>query len=114
MKQDFIYWLSQELAARGMSQNELARRADISRPLITRALNGDMPVSADTCIKIAAVFDMPPVDLLALAGILPDNTSQNSIADPVVKAITDIAADLPPAQREKLLVFARFLKQGGG
>lgn len=111
MQQNFIHWLSQELKARNWSQGELARRSGISRPLITRMLSGDMPVSADTCIKIANALGLPPVSLLKKSGILPLDTIDNIVSEEL-RPLIEIASQLPFAEREKLVTFAKFLAEG--
>jgi hypothetical protein len=43
VNKSFIEWISAEIAARGWSNNEFARRAGISKSLVSLVLNGQRP-----------------------------------------------------------------------
>lgn len=109
----FSFWLESELKRRGLTHSELAKQAGLAQSAVSTVVSGRKP-GVSFCLKVAGVFNMPPETVLRLAGILPDSTPAAPVDNPLLKELTDIAADLPPAQREKLLAFARFLKQGGG
>ena len=108
---NFRVWLSQELKQRHLSQRELARQAGVSSPLVVRVLSGDMPASADFCIKVAAVLNINPIDTLIMADIFPsDVILPLSQDDPLAQELLNIFAQLTPLQRQNLLEFARFLQ----
>lgn len=109
MSDGLTTWLNQELEQRGWSQAELARRADVSRPLVTRTLSGDMPASADFCIKVAQALGEAPEKILRLAGILPASADD----DPTLAELQDIVKNLPPSQRKEALRYLRYLYQSG-
>lgn len=101
-------WLSAELEKRHWSQRELARQSGISQALIWQVLSGDVPTSADFCIKVAQALDEPPDKLLRLAGILPASPASE---DDTLQELMDLARSLPPEDREELLKYARFRYQ---
>ncbi len=113
MSDKLITWLNQERKRRDWSYADLARKAGVSRPLISRTLTGDMSASADFCIKVAIALDVSPITSLKMAGFLPETTLADHvlIEDHTLRALMEIAQALPPSQREKLLDFARFLNQ---
>lgn len=101
-------WLSQELARRGWSYRELARQADISNSLVSRTMTGDVPFSADFCIKIAAALGISPVLVLVKAEILPPQESGNDLT---LAEITDLVKHLTPENRADVLEYVRFRLQ---
>ena len=104
-------WVSKELERRGWSYGELARRADVSRPLVSRTLSGDMDASADFCIKIAQALGEAPEKVLRLANILPQLPASED--DPTVREIYDILGNMTPEQRKEALRYIRYLFQSG-
>lgn len=114
---DFTLWFESELKRRGLTHNEIARQAGLSQTAVSNVIAGSRKPGAAFCVKVAAAFELPPVNLLALAGILPDSTPPAasppvaSIDIPLLQEIIDIAAQLPPAKREQALNFLKFLSQ---
>lgn len=115
---DFTLWLESELKRRGLSHNELARLSGLSQTGISNVIAGNRKPGAIFCRKVAIALELPPVNLLALAGILPDSTPPAasplapSIEDnPQLKEIIDVVKSLPPAKREQALNFLKFLAQ---
>lgn len=109
---DFTFWLESELKRRGLSHNEIARQAGLSQSAVSNVIAGIKKPGAAFCVKIAAAFELPPVDLLALAGILPDKTPPAaSIDNSELQEFINIIKELPPAKREQALNFLKFLAQ---
>lgn len=107
-------WIGQELKRLDWPYSELARQAGVSRTLISRTLSGDMPPSADFCIKVAAALNASPIYLLQLAGILPEDVEiPTSVNDSTIQELVDLARNLTQDQREELVRFAHFLRRGG-
>lgn len=102
-------WVSEGLKQRGWSHGELSRRAGISRPLISQVLAGDVPPSADFCIKIAHAFGLSPVLLLVKAGIL--SGQELAPDDPTLQEIIELARSLSPEDRSEILEYVRFRSQ---
>ena len=112
MSEKLRAWLQQETNRRGWSYRELARQAGVSQSNMSRVVTGDMPPSADFCIRIATAFDEPPVKLLKLAGILPDEPAlTESEFGPVSREILQLVQNLPLEQRQQVLDYVRFLSQ---
>lgn len=101
-------WVGQELERRGWSYGELARRANISRPLVSRTLSGDMSASADFCIKIAQALEEAPETVLRLADILPQSLTEDAST---LEEINDILHNLTPEKRKEALRYIRYLYQ---
>ena len=110
MSDEFRAWLSHELKQRSWSYRELARRANISNSLISRTLTGDIPPSADFCIKVAQSLSESPEKLLRLARILP---SLPSSEDATLQELWELARNLPPEHRKEALRYIRYLYQSG-
>ena len=108
MSDTFRVWLTKELEQRGWSHGELARRAEVSRPLISRTLSGDMVASADFCIKIAQTLGEAPEKVLRLADILPQAPSDD---DPTMQEIIEILHNMTVGQREEILRYSRYVYQ---
>jgi addiction module HigA family antidote len=58
--------LAARLESHGMSQAELARRAGLTRKLVSEIINGKNPVSPNTAIRLRKVFEMEPIVWLNL------------------------------------------------
>lgn len=101
-------WLTKETKQRGWSYSELARRANISQSLVSKTLSGDVPPSADFCIKIASALSESPEKVLRLAGILPSAPASDN---DTLQELIELARNLPPEDQKELLDYARFRYQ---
>lgn len=72
----FVEWLLEELERRGLSREELARRADVSSSTITHIVNGDRNVGAEVARGIARGLGMPQVEVFTRAGLISDAPSR--------------------------------------
>ncbi|GAB4446308.1 MAG: hypothetical protein Kow0031_28960 [Anaerolineae bacterium] len=106
----FRQWVVAELNKRGVSYRQFAKQAGVSHTLVSRTLSGDMPASADFCIKVATALDIAPVYVLTLAGILPDEPVAAS-PGPVTLEIVRLVENLSPEQRQEALRYLRYLAQ---
>lgn len=113
MSESLRLLVTQELDKRGWSYRELARQADISNALVSRVLSGDMPASADFCIKIANTLEVSPETVLRLAGILPPASPASPSDDSTLQELVELARNLPPEQRKEALRYIRYLYQSG-
>ena len=104
-------WVTQELNKRNWTHAALATQAGVSRALISRILRGDMPASADFCIKVAQAFDESPEMVLRLAGILPPADPASPTDDSTLQELVELARNLPPERRQEVLRYIRFLTQ---
>jgi transcriptional regulator with XRE-family HTH domain len=109
MSDELRTWLPAEIKQRGWSQREFARRADISHPLVSQVFAGEVPPSADFCIKAAHALEVPPEKVLRLAGILP--TPPAAEDDPTIAEILDIVKNLTLPQRKLALRLLHSLYQ---
>lgn len=109
MSEALRHWLSQELHRREWAYSELARLAGISRPLVSRTLSGDMPPSADFCIKVASALDIAPETVLRLAGILPPAPPASPADDSILQELVELARTLPTEKRQQVLDYVRFI-----
>jgi transcriptional regulator with XRE-family HTH domain len=112
MSEDLRQLITAELTRRNLSHSQLATKAGVSKSLVSRTLRGDMPASADFCIKIAIALDVAPEYILRLAGILPAGEPNPTTPGPVTQEITRLAETLPPETRQELLKYARYLATG--
>jgi len=98
-------WLMEELAKRGMSQLDLARKMDASPSEITKFKRGES--SADMSIRIARALNVHHDEVLLLQGKITILARQ---LDHEAKEIGRIYQTLPEAKRQQLYNFARFLR----
>lgn len=108
MSDKLTVWLTEELEKRRWSQRELSRQSGISYPLISQVLAGDVPPSADFCIKISLPLGVAPEMVLRLAGILPDLPASE---DATLQELIELARSLPPEQLKEILRYVRYLYQ---
>lgn len=98
----FIAWLDDELEERGWSDLQLAKRAGISHPVLSKARSGNQAIGWEACVKIARALDLPPTLVLEKAGLLPEST-----ADPELEELAYLFQQLPEADRQRILAIAR-------
>lgn len=107
---DFVRWLNAEIERRSWSNNELGRRADVSRSTVSLVLTGQQSPTWEFCYRVAQAFKEPPEKLFRLAGLLPPAPPER---DQVIQEIIDILKQLSSAERKDLLEYARFRYQRG-
>ncbi len=103
---EFIAWLNAELAERGMSNNELARRANMSSANMSKALTGKIAITWEFCAGVSGALGYTPEFVFRRAGLLPPVASPEN-----VQAITDIARHLTPDNLRTLRAIAQCLYQ---
>ena len=71
MENKFVAWLIQQLQARGWTNSELARRADVVPSTISMVISEQKRPGFHLCVGIARAFGMQPEIILRKAGLLP-------------------------------------------
>lgn len=107
-------WLTDELAGRGWTMSELARRAGISRPLVSGVLSGTPP-TWDFCAAIAPALGVSPIEVFLRAGKVTPTDVRRALsaldhATPSQELIALITA-LSDEEREAMLRFLRGVQQ---
>lgn len=69
---DFSEWLVAELAERGWSRSEAARRGNISPSMFDKVINGHAKPGIKFLDGLAQAFKMPSVFVYRKAGLLPE------------------------------------------
>lgn len=68
-------WLQDELDKRGWSMREASHKAGLSEGRISQIMRDQLP-GIEACIKLAALFNVPPTYVLYLAGYLERDPSR--------------------------------------
>jgi transcriptional regulator with XRE-family HTH domain len=105
-KIDFPGWLEEQLNARGWGQADLANRAGINRQVIWGWLNRRKKPTEEYLVKIANAFDIPPAEMLRIAGVLPTESNHDAITE----AVLHIIGSLDNSAKVDLLEYAKYLK----
>ena len=71
---DFLDWLNDTIKAKGWSNNELSRRANVSSATVSNLFNGRHAITFDLCVNLSNALHVPPEDILRRAGLLPPGT----------------------------------------
>ena len=77
METTFGEWLDRELAERGWSQSEAARRGRISASTVQQVVAGTTRPGVKLCQAIARAFDLPVEEVMRKAGLLPTVTAND-------------------------------------
>lgn len=85
-----------------LSQDEVATSLGLKRPAISKIENGKRKVDA---VELAQFSNLYEQSIESLTGTAPDVPLPSN-----VKALARAATDLSEGDREKLLVFAKFLQ----
>ena len=99
------YWLELEMRNKGWGVREVARRAGLSHPIISDALNGGN-VSFETCKALASLFHIPPEEVFRKAGLLPPRPA----ADELTERAEHLYGLLTRENQRKALEYLEFLK----
>lgn len=79
MSDAFIQWLINEINDRGWANNELARRAGLSKSIISNVLSDKQPPTFQICLGISRAFLVAPEIVLRKAGLLPPTPTPEKI-----------------------------------
>ena len=108
MVNDLIKWIEQKRNEHGWSINELARQAGLSPGGVGDVLNNNNNPGFRFCKAIAEAFDVPPENVLRLAGLLPPQPEQTATINEFVYLLNQ----LPPEEQEELLLVAKAWVKG--
>ena len=99
-----IEYIETKMTDQGMSRAELSRRSGVSKPAISKLLNGDTPNPQPETLKyIAKGLNIPDEKLLRLAGYL-DPKPQSDLN---FEEANYILANLPPEDQEEAIEYLR-------
>jgi transcriptional regulator with XRE-family HTH domain len=103
-------WLKQQLEQRSWSSSELARRAGLSQSSVSHVLTGRQVPGLEFCKGVAKALEMPPEEMLRLAGHLPP------LAEPVAeeREALRLLRGLSGPMRGVALSLLRALDRGAG
>ena len=99
----FLSWLDREMSKKGWSDAQLAKKAGISHPVISKARSGIQPIGWEACVAIATALELPPETVLREAGLLPKKTKE----DPLNQEILFLVGKLPLEDQQEILEIAR-------
>jgi transcriptional regulator with XRE-family HTH domain len=95
---NFSEWLTTELATRGWSRSEAARRGNISPSMFDKVINGYSKPGSRFLEGIAQAFGISPIIVYRKAGLLPDvNTEKIAFDD-----WQDLLAQLSPEEQDEM------------
>lgn len=109
MSDSFRQWLISEMEKRRYNQGALAKAIGMSRPFVTRVLNGERAPSVEFCNRVASALGESPEKLLRLAGILPTSPAPDD--SPTLQEIVELARNLSPEDQSDVLEYIRFRYQ---
>jgi transcriptional regulator with XRE-family HTH domain len=105
MVTEFSDWLMTQIAARGITQSQLARLAGVSRQVISDYINGKRRKPDEDVLKgIAHALKIPPEIAFREAGLLPQRTPEY---DQGFEEWMYLLNQLPEKDRQELLEIAR-------
>ena len=111
MMASFGEWLLEQLKNRGWTQAELARRAHISQPTLSRIIAETRRVGPDAALAIARALGESPVTVYRLAGLLPPAPPQSEAEK--VREIVEILASVPEGpMRDEAIEAMRAIAKG--
>ena len=104
----FTEWLDDELRAREWKPADLAKKAGISRSIISLYVSGEREPGSEVCVKIARAFGVDPVDVLVIAGILEERDKERTPLRNFDKTVISLIQTLvSPEQQEGFIEITR-------
>ena len=105
-QQEFTEWLQKAMLERGWSQADLSAKSGISEPHISKIVNGRRKIGVDACNAIAKAFNMPPEQVLRIAGLI-DQAPGTEGQDITIGEWIMLYMMSTPEERERMLAQAR-------
>jgi transcriptional regulator with XRE-family HTH domain len=109
LEHDFVDWLYSEIASKGWTNNELARRAGVTSSAMSLLLNKKNNPGLETCVGIAEALGYPPEYVLRKAGLIPPLPA--SPDDERIKEVREIMRNLPEDDQEEIRQYIWFKLQ---
>jgi transcriptional regulator with XRE-family HTH domain len=81
---EMVVWLNEQLNERGWSMRELARRSGLSHAVISLVLSKHNAPGLDFCVGVARALDVPPENVLRMAGLIPKRTTRQEMVDEIL------------------------------
>lgn len=104
-------WLNEMLIKHNMTQAQLARKARVSKGVISRYINNQASKPSETTLKkIAKAFGIPAEEIFYIVGYLDKKPETNT----TLEEINYILATLNPDQQYQVKNFVRFLAEQKG
>jgi transcriptional regulator with XRE-family HTH domain len=105
-KSSFAVWLDNELKERGVSQSELARRANVTRSAVNGVLTGARGPGPELAKGISKAFDIPPEHVYREAGLLPPGASIDEFTEQIIHE----TQGMNKRDKEEVLAYIRMRK----
>jgi len=94
------------MAARDMSQADLARGAGVTRTAISDVVNGRRNPGRELATSIAKAFSLPPEQVFRAAGFLPPVAKMNEEIEQIVHKV----GQLNKQDQQEVLAYIRMKK----
>lgn len=105
----FVEWLIGEVESRGWSFRYLGRRAGLSSGAISKVVTGAALPGWEFCRKVAAALGVPPETVFRLAGLLPPEPEETTVA----REVNRLLSQLPLEEQRRFLNFLRAYVRNG-
>lgn len=102
----FIAWLDQKLSDKGWTDYQLAKNANISHSVISKARSGTLP-KWEACEKIAGALGVPVELAFRKAGLL----KQRDDIDETLEEANMLLAELPELFQEEALAIIKSMHE---
>jgi len=86
-------WLNEELEIRGWSYNELARRANLSKGVISAVMTERQGPGTEFCNGIARAFGIPPEEAYRKAGLLQTLPEEDDVIRGISLRLRSLVSD---------------------
>lgn len=100
-------WVRQEKEKSGLTNREIAKKAGIAHSSVSRAMHPDEIIGAETCVRLAKVFNYPPAEVLEMAEILKPTQP----ADKQTRRLLHLFDQLPDDKKEQVMQYVQFIGQ---
>lgn len=105
---NFPEWLQSELDNREWTQADLARKAELSRTVISRVMNGERLPGIDFCKGVARALGLRDIDVMRRAGLADPEPVTDA---PSLRELITRFATLSDEDQESVLKMVRALDE---
>jgi transcriptional regulator with XRE-family HTH domain len=92
-KHSLTEWIQENLAERGWSQSELARRSNLSSTTISDVLSGSAKPGFNFCKGVAQALGVPTEEVLRKAGLLPPEPEETTTTRELMRSFSQLTVE---------------------
>lgn len=109
MTTDFVSWLEEKIAERGLRPSDVAREGGVRPDVLSRILNRERNPGPDSLLGISKALDMQPEIVFRKAGLLPERAGIDPQRQEKIETLIHLIEQMKPEDQEEFIEQIRAL-----